>query len=175
MSVKLPFLVFFFLSPAATLLAGPRSQKGSVAQVGPRGGGVASRCRGCGSCLFLPASPELPFSSIKKPTLNKKISKTIQLQRMVPKASSKSGSEESSRLSAPSYAQESSLDKSEDLSSGNHSGFQSLYSKLEAEPFQEFQFAPALNLSSNFVQVLSYIIHKIDKFYLKFLQILLHN
>ncbi len=34
-----------FLLPAATLLAGPRSQKGSVAQVGPRGGGVASRCR----------------------------------------------------------------------------------------------------------------------------------
>ncbi len=52
----------FFLSPAATLLAGPRSQKGSVARVEPRGGGVASRCRSCGSYLLPSASLELPFS-----------------------------------------------------------------------------------------------------------------
>ncbi len=51
----------FFFSPAATLLAGPGSQKGSLARVGPREGGVASHCRGCGSCLLPPASPELPF------------------------------------------------------------------------------------------------------------------
>ncbi len=45
-----------FFSPVATLLAGPRSQKGSVAWLGPCGDGFASRCKGYGSYLLLSAS-----------------------------------------------------------------------------------------------------------------------
>ncbi len=51
----------FFMPPAATLLARPQSQKKSVAQIGPLGGSVASRCRNCCSCLLLPVFPKPRF------------------------------------------------------------------------------------------------------------------